>query len=137
MKFGVVVFPGSNCDDDMVHVLGDVLGQDVVKLWHKNTDLPDGLDCVVLPGGFSYGDYVRAGAIAQFSPIMKAVKAFAASRGLCIWCVQRFSNSLRSASFAGHLAAQCQPEVHLRQRVDKTGDPQLGRHGGAGPEPGT
>lgn len=80
MKFGVVVFPGSNCDDDMVHVLGDVMGQDVVKLWHKTTALPD-LDCVVLPGGFSYGDYVRAGAIAQFSPIMKAVKAFAAAGG--------------------------------------------------------
>ncbi|MBK9335891.1 MAG: phosphoribosylformylglycinamidine synthase subunit PurQ [Lewinellaceae bacterium] len=80
MKFGVVVFPGSNCDDDMVHVLGDVMGQDVVKLWHKNTDLFD-VDCVVLPGGFSYGDYVRAGAIAQFSPIMKAVKAFAATGG--------------------------------------------------------
>lgn len=80
MKFGVVVFPGSNCDDDMVHVLGDVMGQEVVKLWHKNTDLPD-VDCVVLPGGFSYGDYVRAGAIAQFSPIMKAVKAFAAAGG--------------------------------------------------------
>jgi len=80
MKFGVVVFPGSNCDDDMVHVLGDVMGQDVVKLWHKTTDLPD-VDCVVLPGGFSYGDYVRAGAIAQFSPIMKAVQAFAAEGG--------------------------------------------------------
>ncbi|MBK6931799.1 MAG: phosphoribosylformylglycinamidine synthase subunit PurQ [Saprospirales bacterium] len=80
MKFGVIVFPGSNCDDDMVHVLGDVMGQDVVKLWHKNTDLPD-VDCVVLPGGFSYGDYVRAGAIAQFSPIMKPVKAFAEAGG--------------------------------------------------------
>lgn len=80
MKFGVVVFPGSNCDDDMVHVLGDVMGQDVVKLWHKTTDLPD-VDCIVLPGGFSYGDYVRAGAIAQFSPIMKAVKTFAAEGG--------------------------------------------------------
>ncbi len=80
MKFGVIVFPGSNCDDDMVHVLGDVMGQEVVKLWHKNTDLPE-VDCVVLPGGFSYGDYVRAGAIAQFSPIMKAVQAFAAAGG--------------------------------------------------------
>lgn len=80
MKFGVVVFPGSNCDDDMVHVLGDVMGQPVVKLWHKDTHLPD-LDCIVLPGGFSYGDYVRAGAIAQFSPIMQAVKAFAADGG--------------------------------------------------------
>jgi phosphoribosylformylglycinamidine synthase subunit PurQ / glutaminase len=83
MKFGVIVFPGSNCDDDMVHVLGDVMHQEVVKIWHKNTELP-GFgkgDCIVLPGGFSYGDYVRAGAIAQFSPIMKAVKAFAAKGG--------------------------------------------------------
>lgn len=80
MKFGVIVFPGSNCDDDMVHVLGDVMGEEVVKLWHKNTTLPE-VDCVVLPGGFSYGDYVRAGAIAQFSPIMQAVKTFAANGG--------------------------------------------------------
>jgi len=64
----------------MVHVLGDVMGQEVTKVWHKDTDLPD-LDCVVLPGGFSYGDYVRAGAIAQFSPVMRAVKAFAGSGG--------------------------------------------------------
>ena len=88
MKFGVIVFPGSNCDDDMVHVLGEVMGQEVIKIWHKNTDLPgfgEG-DCVVLPGGFSYGDYVRAGAIAQFSPIMQAVKAFAASGGY-VWGV--------------------------------------------------
>ena len=80
MKFGVIVFPGSNCDDDMVHVLGDVMGQEVTKVWHKDKDLPD-LDCVVLPGGFSYGDYVRAGAIAQFSPVMRAVKNFAEAGG--------------------------------------------------------
>ncbi|TNE66628.1 MAG: phosphoribosylformylglycinamidine synthase subunit PurQ [Bacteroidetes bacterium] len=80
MKFGVIVFPGSNCDDDMIHVLGDVMRQEVVKIWHKETVLPD-LDCVVLPGGFSYGDYVRAGAIARFSPIMKAVKTFADTGG--------------------------------------------------------
>lgn len=83
MKFGVIVFPGSNCDDDMVHVLGDVMGQDVRKIWHKEKDLP-GFgpgDCIVLPGGFSYGDYVRAGAIARFSPIMKAVIAFAEAGG--------------------------------------------------------
>ncbi|MBK8556027.1 MAG: phosphoribosylformylglycinamidine synthase subunit PurQ [Lewinellaceae bacterium] len=84
MKFGVIVFPGSNCDDDMVHVLGDVLGQEVVKIWHKEHALPAGFttdDCIVLPGGFSYGDYVRAGAIAQFSPVMQAVKAHAAAGG--------------------------------------------------------
>lgn len=83
MKFGVIVFPGSNCDDDMVHVLGDVMGQDVVKVWHKDKDLNgfgDG-DCIVLPGGFSFGDYVRAGAIARFSPIMQAVQSFAAAGG--------------------------------------------------------
>lgn len=84
MKFGIIVFPGSNCDDDMVHVLGDVMGQEVVKIWHKETHLPADFgpgDCIVLPGGFSYGDYVRAGAIAQFSPIMKSVKAFANDGG--------------------------------------------------------
>ena len=84
MKFGVIVFPGSNCDDDMVHVLGAVMGQEVVKVWHKDTALPTSFstsDCVVLPGGFSYGDYVRAGAIARFSPIMQAVKTFAAQGG--------------------------------------------------------
>lgn len=83
MKFGVIVFPGSNCDDDMVHVLGDVMGQEVTKIWHKDADLRGfgAGDCVVLPGGFSYGDYVRAGAIARFSPIMKAVNAFAAAGG--------------------------------------------------------
>lgn len=80
MKFGVIVFPGSNCDDDMVHVLGDVMGHQVVKLWHKESRLGD-VDFVVLPGGFSYGDYVRAGAIARFSPIMRAVKDFADNGG--------------------------------------------------------
>jgi phosphoribosylformylglycinamidine synthase len=85
MRFGVIVFPGSNCDDDMVHVLGDVMGQEVVKIWHKELALPANFgpdDCIVLPGGFSYGDYVRAGAIAQFSPVMKAVKTFAEAGGL-------------------------------------------------------
>ena len=82
MKFAVIVFPGSNCDDDMVHVLGDVMGQEVVKVWHKDLTLPANLDGIVLPGGFSYGDYVRAGAIARFSPIMTAVQAFAEGGGL-------------------------------------------------------
>ena len=72
MKFGVVVFPGSNCDEDLVYTLRDILHQDVVKLWHKDTDL-QGVDLVVLPGGFSYGDYLRSGAIARFSPIMGEV----------------------------------------------------------------
>lgn len=86
MKFRVVVFPGSNCDDDMIHVLGNVLGQDVQKVWHKDTSLGNLKkgDCVVIPGGFSYGDYVRCGAIAKFSPIMKAVKAHADRGGYVI-----------------------------------------------------
>jgi len=72
MKFGVVVFPGSNCDEDMVYVLRDIMKQETVKLWHKNTDL-EGCTHIVLPGGFSYGDYLRSGAIAKFSPIMQSV----------------------------------------------------------------
>jgi len=80
MKFGVILFPGSNCDDDMVHVLGTVMGRETVKLWHKDKDaLKDFTtdDCVIVPGGFSYGDYVRAGAVARFSPIMESVIDFA------------------------------------------------------------
>ena len=72
MKFGVIVFPGSNCDEDIYHALRDHLQQDTVKLWHKDTDL-QGCDLVVVPGGFSYGDYLRSGAIARFSPIMDSV----------------------------------------------------------------
>ncbi len=83
MKFGVVVFPGSNCDDDMVHVLSEVLGQEVFKIWHKEKQLPgmEKRDVIVLPGGFSYGDYLRAGAIARFSPVMKEVIEFAHNGG--------------------------------------------------------
>ncbi len=80
MKFGVVVFPGSNCDEDMVYVLRDILRQKVVKLWHKDHDLQK-CDMVILPGGFSYGDYLRSGAIARFSPIMKEVIDFANKGG--------------------------------------------------------
>jgi len=80
MKFGVVVFPGSNCDDDMVYVLKDIMKHEVVKLWHKDEDL-QGVDGIFLPGGFSYGDYLRSGAIAQFSPIMTKVEEFANNGG--------------------------------------------------------
>jgi len=72
MKFGVVTFPGSNCDQDMIYVLSDLLGQQVENLWHKDTDLKK-VDMVIIPGGFSYGDYLRSGAIAKFSPIMSEV----------------------------------------------------------------
>jgi phosphoribosylformylglycinamidine synthase len=80
MKFGVVIFPGSNCDQDMIYVLKNIMGQEVVELWHKDTDL-QGVDAVVLPGGFSYGDYLRSGAIARFSPIMTKVIEFAGKGG--------------------------------------------------------
>jgi phosphoribosylformylglycinamidine synthase subunit PurQ / glutaminase len=80
MKFGVVVFPGSNCDRDMQYVLGTVLGQEVEMLWHKEHSLR-GCDFIVLPGGFSYGDYLRSGAIARFSPIMQEVMEFAEKGG--------------------------------------------------------
>jgi len=80
MKFGVIVFPGSNCDEDMVYTLQDLMGQKVVKLWHKQTSL-DGCDFVVLPGGFSYGDYLRTGAVARFSPIMNEVVRHAEKGG--------------------------------------------------------
>ncbi len=78
MKFGVIVFPGSNCDHDAYHVLSKHVGQPVDFVWHKQTDLSE-FDALVVPGGFSYGDYLRAGALARFSPVMTAVKDFAAS----------------------------------------------------------
>jgi phosphoribosylformylglycinamidine synthase I len=80
MKFGVVIFPGSNCDEDIIYVLEHVLGQQVVRLWHKDHDL-QGAEFIVLPGGFSFGDYLRSGAIARFSPIMQEVVKFAANGG--------------------------------------------------------
>ena len=83
MRFAVLQFPGSNCDQDCVHVLGNVLGQAADYLWHKEESIGDA-DAVVVPGGFSYGDYLRTGSIAQFSPVMNAVKAFASAGGLVI-----------------------------------------------------
>ena len=83
MKWGIVRFPGSLDDNDALHALRDVLGQDAAMLWHKD-ELLDGVGCVVLPGGFSYGDYLRCGAIARFAPIMKSVTRFAAEGGLVL-----------------------------------------------------
>jgi phosphoribosylformylglycinamidine synthase len=83
MKFGVIVFPGSNCDQDCFNVVKDVLKQPVEYIWHHDTKL-DHFDCLILPGGFSYGDYLRTGAIARFSPIMETVKKFAERGGLVI-----------------------------------------------------
>ncbi|MGN6194760.1 MAG: phosphoribosylformylglycinamidine synthase subunit PurQ [Ginsengibacter sp.] len=83
MKFGVVIFPGSNCDADMINALRNDLGQEVISLWHKDEDLSmlTTSDCVVLPGGFSFGDYLRCGAIARFSPMMQSVIEFANKGG--------------------------------------------------------
>jgi phosphoribosylformylglycinamidine synthase len=80
MKFGVVIFPGSNCDEDIIYVLEKIMGQQVVRLWHKDHNL-QGVDFVVLPGGFSFGDYLRSGAIARFSPIMQEVIQYANKGG--------------------------------------------------------
>lgn len=83
MKFGVVIFPGSNCDHDALYAIEQNLGQNAVPIWHRSEEL-SGCDAVVLPGGFSFGDYLRAGSIAHFSPVMKAVKRFADADGLVI-----------------------------------------------------
>lgn len=102
MKFGVVVFPGSNCDHDMIHVLGSIMKQDVVELWHKDHDL-QGADLIVLPGGFSYGDYLRSGAIARFSPIMTEVIDFANKGGYVFGVCNGFQILCESGLLPGAL----------------------------------
>lgn len=100
MKFGVVVFPGSNCDHDAHHAIGKVLGQPVDYIWHQSENL-DGLDAVILPGGFSYGDYLRTGAIARFSPVMRAVARFARSGGLVLGICNGFQILLEAGLLPG------------------------------------
>ncbi len=102
MKFGVVVFPGSNCDEDMVYVLRDIMKQETVKLWHKNTDL-EGCTHIVLPGGFSYGDYLRSGAIARFSPIMDSIMAHAQKGGFVLGVCNGFQILCESGLLPGAL----------------------------------
>jgi phosphoribosylformylglycinamidine synthase subunit PurQ / glutaminase len=102
MKFGVVVFPGSNCDEDMVYVLKNIMGQETVKLWHKNTSL-EGCTHIILPGGFSYGDYLRSGAIARFSPIMEKVTAHAANGGFVFGVCNGFQILCESGLLPGAL----------------------------------
>lgn len=118
MKFGVVTFPGSNCDQDAVHALRDVLGQPVEELWHGTADLRD-CDCVVLPGGFSYGDYLRTGAIARFSPVMSAVAEHAAGGGLVLGICNGFQILCEAGLLPGALAPNAGVRficdtVHLR-----------------------
>lgn len=100
MKFGVVVFPGSNCDQDCFHVVDKVLKQSVEYIWHKTTNL-EGFDCIIVPGGFSYGDYLRCGAIARFSPIMEAVINFANKGGLVIGICNGFQVLLEAGLLPG------------------------------------
>ena len=105
MKFAVIVFPGSNCDHDAYHAAKDVLGQDAEFVWHKETDLR-GADVVILPGGFSHGDYLRTGAIARFSPVMDAVEEVCGRRRAGARHLQRLPDSARGRPAAGRDAAQ-------------------------------
>ncbi len=100
MNFGVIVFPGSNCDHDCLHIISSVLGQKATPVWHKETSLA-GLDAVILPGGFSYGDYLRTGAIARFSPVMNAVKAFASDGGMVLGICNGFHILLEAGLLPG------------------------------------
>lgn len=105
MKFGIVVFPGSNCDRDMQHALQYDLNKEVVMLWHKDEDLSlfTTNDCIVLPGGFSYGDYLRCGAIAKFSPMMQSVIAFANKGGRVLGVCNGFQILCESGLLPGAL----------------------------------
>jgi phosphoribosylformylglycinamidine synthase I len=124
MKVGVVVFPGSNCDHDAYHVMKHVCGQEARFVWHKDSDL-SGLDAVVLPGGFSYGDYLRTGAIARFSPVMGAVKAFAAQGGPVLGICNGFqilqeAGLLPGAMLRNRRVKFLSQPVHLRVERDDT-----------------
>jgi phosphoribosylformylglycinamidine synthase I len=133
MKFGVVVFPGSNCDDDAFHVIGKVLGKPVEFIWHQSTDLA-GADAIILPGGFAYGDYLRTGAIARFSPVMRAVEKFAHSGGLVLGICNGFQILLEAGLLPGAmlrnsgLRFRCMP-VHLRVETTDTPFTECARRG--------
>ena len=118
MKAGIVRFPGSNCDEDAYHAIADHLGQEAVYLWHKDHDLQN-VDLVILPGGFSYGDYLRAGAIARFSPIMQEVIAFAKRGGPVLGICNGFQIACEAGLLPGALLRNASlrfvsAPVHLR-----------------------
>ena len=123
MRFSVTVFPGSNCDHDCEWVIKDVMGQDVEMVWHKETDLRKP-DCVVVPGGFSYGDYLRTGAIARFSPVMKSVDEFAKKGGLVIGICNGFQILCEAGLLPGALIRNkslqfsCRNVYNLVERTD-------------------
>ena len=116
MIFGVIQFPGSNCDQDAYHVLVDVLGQPTRYIWHKDTTLGD-VDCVVVPGGFSYGDYLRTGAIARFSPAMKAVIEHAKSGGLVLGICNGFQILCEAHLLPGRADSQSRTQIPLRTYI--------------------
>lgn len=134
MKFGVVVFPGSNCDDDTVHVFRHILGQEIVKLWHKSTNL-EGCDFLIVPGGFSYGDYLRSGAIARFSPIMDKVIEHANAGGYVLGICNGFQVLVEAGLLPGVLLRNDHQKfnsknVYLRAATNNslfTGDLDLNR----------
>ena len=124
MKFGVVVFPGSNCDHDCYHVLKHVLKKDTQFVWHKSQEISK-FDCIVLPGGFSYGDYLRTGAIARFSPVMEAVKKHAEKGKLVIGICNGFQILLESGLLPGAMLRNQSLQfvckfVHLRVESAQT-----------------
>ena len=125
MNFGVIVFPGSNGDHDCLHAIGAVLGQPVRAVWHRETAL-DGLDCVVLPGGFAYGDYLRAGAIARFSPVMSAVERFAQEGGPVLGICNGFQVLTEAGLLPGALLRNANLEFRcqwLHIRTERTDTP--------------
>jgi phosphoribosylformylglycinamidine synthase len=125
MKFGIVVFPGSNCDHDAYHATKHVLGQDAEFIWHKDTDLKSA-DVLILPGGFSYGDYLRTGAIARFSPIMKEVQAFAAKGGPVLGVCNGFQILLEAGLIPGAMLRNKTVKfvcAHVNIRVEQTDTP--------------
>ena len=123
MRFGIVVFPGTWSDTDCGYVVRDVLGQQAEYVWHHQTDLA-GYDCIILPGGFSYGDYLRAGAIAQFSPVMAAVREFASGGGKVIGICNGFQILCEAGLLPGalrrnqHLEYRCQWTSLRTERTD-------------------
>src|SRR5919202_1199649 len=125
MNFGVIVFPGSNGDHDALHAIGEVLGQPVRAIWHRETELGD-VDCVVLPGGFAYGDYLRAGAIARFSPIMAAVERFAREGGPVLGICNGFQVLVEAGLLPGALLPNANLEFRsqwVHTRVERTDTP--------------
>ncbi len=124
MKCGVVIFPGSNCDHDCYHILKHVYGQETEWIWHKDEDLRN-FDLIVLPGGFSYGDYLRAGAIAKFSPIMKSIVRFASEGGQVLGICNGFQILVESGLLPGALLRNrdqkfiCK-DLHLRVENNQT-----------------